>query len=353
MIQYLLDGKYQDIELIHVRMNFSQQLDKVGRFGFAKLWELLRVVAAIYIARLRMRPYVLYYPPAGPRFVPVMRDIVILGMTRWTFGKTVFHFHASGISEYFVKMNPVMRRLFRFAFMRPDMVIRIAHRSPEDGQGLLCKKEVVVANGIPDFAGVSIERGADPGSPIRILLVAALSEDKGVLIAIEAAQQLMSAGLDVELTCVGGWNSQEFQERAESLIDSRFKSRFKFPGIQTGADKWEYYRRADIFVFPSFYHSETFSVVLLEAMCFSLPVVASRWRGIPEVVEEGSCAILCDPREVAGCRDALSQLVNNASLRRDMGQKSRERYLRYFTLEAHRKEMEGALLQLRQTEQNM
>jgi glycosyltransferase involved in cell wall biosynthesis len=178
-------------------------------------------------------------------------------------------------------------------------------------------------------------------------------EEKGVLIAIEAAQQLMSTGLDVELACVGGWSSQEFQQRAESVIEPGFKSRFKFPGVQTGADKWEYYRRADIFVFPSFYHSETFGIVLLEAMCFSLPVVATRWRGIPEVVEEGSCAILCDPREVAGCRDALSQLVNNASLRRDMGQRARERYLRHFTLEAHRKEMEGALLQLRETAPNM
>ena len=346
MIQYLLDGKYKDIELIHVRMNFSQQLDKVGRFGFAKLWELIRVVAAIYIARLRMRPYVLYYPPAGPRFVPVMRDIVILGMTRWTFGKTVFHFHASGISEYFVKMNPVMRRLFRFAFMRPDMVIRIAHRSPEDGQGLLCKKEVVVANGIPDFAGVSIERGADPGSPIRILLVAALSEDKGVLIAIEAAQQLMATGLDVELTCVGQWSTQGFQERAESIIESRFKSRFKFPGVQIGAEKWEYYRCADIFVFPSFYHSETFGIVLLEAMCFSLPVVASRWRGIPDVVEDGACAILCDPRDVTSCREALLQLVEDSGLRKRMARVARDRYVRYFTVETHRRAMERALSQL-------
>jgi len=353
MIQYLLDGEYEDIELIHLRMNFSQQLDNVGRFRLAKLWELLRVVASIYIVKIKMRPDVLYYPPAGPRFVPVMRDIVILGMTRWTFGKTVFHCHAGGVSEYFLRMNPILRSLFRFAFMRPDMVIRIAHRSAEDGKGLLCKREIVVANGIPDFAGESIQRDTNRGAPIGILFVGVLMEEKGVLIAIEAAQQLMSTGLDVELACVGGWSSQEFQQRAESVIEPGFKSRFKFPGVQTGADKWEYYRRADIFVFPSFYHSETFGIVLLEAMCFSLPVVATRWRGIPEVVEEGSCAILCDPREVAGCRDALSQLVNNASLRRDMGQRARERYLRHFTLEAHRKEMEGALLQLRETAPNM
>jgi glycosyltransferase involved in cell wall biosynthesis len=349
MIQYFLDGKYQDIELTHVRMNFSQRIDNVGKFKLSKLRELFRVVVAIYIAKLRMRAEVLYYAPAGPRFVPVMRDIVILGMTRWAFGKTIYHFHAGGISEYFLKMNPVLRCLFRFALMRPDMVIRIAHRSAQDGLGLCAKKEAVVAYGIPDFAGESIQRDADRGAPVRILLVAVLREDKGVLIAIEAAQQLLSAGLEVELTCVGEWSSQEFQKRAESVIEARFKSRFKFPGVQTGAKKWEYYRTADIFLFPSFYHSETFGVVLLEAMCFSLPVVATKWRGIPEVVEEGSCAILCEPMDVTGCRNALAQLVKDSSLRQNMGEKSRERYLRHFTIETHRKAMECALSQLRET----
>jgi len=349
MIQYFIEGKYKDIELTYVRMNFSQQLDSVGSFRLAKLWELFRVVAAIYIAKLRVRPEVLYYPPAGPRFVPVMRDIVILGMTRWAFAKTVFHFHAGGISEYFLKMNPVLQCAFRFSLMRPDLAIRIAHGSAQDGQGLRCKKEVVIANGIPDFAGENIQRDGDRRAPIRILTVASLSEDKGVLIAIEAAQQLMSSGLDVELICVGGWSSQEFQVRAESTIESKFKPRFKFPGVKTGTGKWEYYRNADIFVFPSFYHSETFGIVLLEAMCFSLPIVASRWRGIPEVVEEGSCAILCEPKDVAECRDALSQLVQDAGLRRRMARAARNRYLQHFSIETHRRAMESALSQLGET----
>jgi glycosyltransferase involved in cell wall biosynthesis len=347
MIQYLLDGTYTDIELVYVRMNFSKELKSTGKFKFTKFWELIRVVAAIYRAKLRMRPEVLYYPPSGPSFAPVMRDIVILSLTRWLFGKTVFHLHAGGISEYSLGMNPVLRCFFRFAFAKPDMVIRTASRSAQDGKGLCCKKEVVVANGIPDTAGKSIERMAICGVPIRILLVALLREDKGVLVAIKAVQQLLLAGMDVELICIGEWESHEMQAYAESLIESKCRFRFKFPGVQTGCDKWEYFRNADIFLFPSFFHSETFGIVLLEAMCFSLPVVATRWRGIPEVVEEGRCAILCEPRDVAGCRDALAQLVGNPTLRDRMGRESRERFLRYFTIDAHRKAMERALSPLR------
>jgi glycosyltransferase involved in cell wall biosynthesis len=348
MIQYFLDGKYSNIELTHVRMSFSQELNSVGKFKLVKLWELFRVIAAIVLVKLRVRPDVLYYPPAGPNFVPVMRDIVILGITRWLFGTTVFHLHAGGISEYSLRMNPLLRCLFQFAFSRPEMVIRTAHRAAEDGKGLCCKVEVVVANGIPDAAGESIQRLANGGGPIRILLVAVLREDKGILVAIEAVQELVLAGIDVELTCIGEWSSLDLEERAESMIQPRFRSRFKFPGVQTGRDKWEYYRSAEIFLFPSFFDAETFGIVLLEAMCFGLPIVATRWRGIPEVVEEGTCAILCEPRDPASCRDALAELVSDPVLRAWMGRNARVRFLDHFTIEVHQKRMEQALSQLKQ-----
>jgi glycosyltransferase involved in cell wall biosynthesis len=347
MIQLLLDGVYQDIELVHVRMNFSKELNSSGRLKLHKIWELFRVAAAIYRAKFIMRPEVLYYPPSGPNYVPVIRDIFILCATRWLFNKTVFHLHAGGISEFYLRMNPALRVFFRIALFNPDLVIRTAGLSAQDGKGLFCKREVVVANGIPDSAEKSIVRTAVRNVPIGLLLVALLREDKGVLVAISAVQQLLIAGMDVELTCIGEWDSPDLRTHAESLIEPRFRSRFRFPGVQTGFDKWEFYRNADIFVFPSYFHSETFGIVLLEAMCFSLPVVATRWRGIPEVVEEGSCAILCEPRDVAGCRDALAKLVNDPALRDRMGRSARERFLRYFTIEAHRNAMERALSQLK------
>jgi glycosyltransferase involved in cell wall biosynthesis len=347
MLQLLLDGVYQDIQLVHLRTNYSKDLNSSGRFKLDKIWELFRVAAAIFRARFMQRTTVLYYPPSGPSYLPVIRDIFILCATRWLFEKTVFHFHAGGISEFYPRMNPALRWLFRIAFFYPDLAIRTASLSVQDGKALHGKREVVIANGIPDSAQEGMIRPFVQAAPVRILLVALLREDKGVLVAINAAQQLLSAGMDVELTCMGEWDSPEFQARAESMIDTAFRHKFIFSGVQTGMDKWNFFRNADIFLFPSYFHSETFGIVLLEAMSFSLPMVATRWRGIPEVVEEGSCAILCDPQDVAGCRDALAQLVNDPSLRQRMGSSARERFLRYFTIEAHRNAMERALSQLK------
>jgi len=347
MIQHLLDGIYQDLEFVHIRANFSKELKSNGKFAVGKIWELIRVVFAIYLARIRKRPEVLYYPPAGPHLIAVLRDIALLCATRWLFDATAFHFHAGGIAGYSRKLNPVLRGLFWLAFAKPELVIRTAGLAAQDGQGLRCKKEVIIPNGMPDSAGKSIRRISIADDPIRILLVALLREDKGIFVAIDAVQQLLMTGINVELTCIGEWDSPGVQARAESMVETRFRPRFRFPGVQIGSEKWEYYRNADVFLFPSFFHSETFGLVLVEAMCFSLPIVATRWRGIPEVVEDGRSAILCDPRDVDGCRDALAQLVGNSCLRDKMGREARERYLRHFTIDAHRRAMESALSQLR------
>ncbi len=347
MIQFLLDGIYKDIELIHARMNFSKELKSSGKFQFAKLFELIRVVVLIYWYKIKRRPEVLYYPVASPDLLPVIRDIFILCATRWLFRATAFHFHAGGLGEYSLSLNPVLRRLFRCAYSHPELVIRTAKSAAPDGPALNCKQELVVPNGMPDCAGKAIKRAAGPDMRINVLFVALLVEDKGIYVAVQAVLQLLAIGMDVELTCLGEWGSPEVQSRVESMIEPRHRFRFNFPGVQTGEDKWECYRKANIFLFPSYFHAETFGLVLVEAMCFSLPIVATRWSGIPEVVEEGGCAILCEPRDVESCRVALAQLACDPSLRERMGLKARERYIRHFTIEAHRNAMEYALSQLR------
>jgi len=348
MTEYLLEGIYTNIELIHVRMNFSKELKFTGRFHISKTWELIRVIVAIYWMKLRKSPVILYYPPAGPTILAIIRDICILGATRWLFRATVFHFHTGGICHFADSMNPLFRKLFYLVFNKPDLAIYPSFGTPSVKSSLHCKREIVIPNGMPDVSGASINRSVNCNMSVSILFVSMLYERKGLFVAIQAVNELLMAGMNVELTCLGEWRSHRVRMQAEIMIQPENKSRFHFPGVQSGNAKWEYYRKADIFLFPSFAPGETFGVVLIEAMCFSLPVVTSRWGSIPEVVDENSCAIICNPRDVTGCRDALARLVNDSDLRQRMGKTGRERYLSYFTIDIYRKSMENALLQLNQ-----
>ena len=75
----------------------------------------------------------------------------------------------------------------------------------------------------------------------------------------------------------------------------------EFTGFKTGQELADYYRLADVFVFPSQW--ETFGIVMIEAMACGTPVAAYPCQGPEDVIDEG----------VTGCmNDDLKQAVKDA-----------------------------------------
>ena len=49
MVEKMLDGNYDDVELSHVRMAFSEDVDEVGKLGSANSPKLLNLNHYIYL----------------------------------------------------------------------------------------------------------------------------------------------------------------------------------------------------------------------------------------------------------------------------------------------------------------
>lgn len=86
----------------------------------------------------------------------------------------------------------------------------------------------------------------------------------------------------------------------------------------------------DIFVLSS--TSEGISLTLLEAMSCCLPIVATNVGGNPEVVVEGKTGFLVPPKMPDAMADKLHFLINNESLRLEMGVQARMRVIDLFSI---------------------
>jgi glycosyltransferase involved in cell wall biosynthesis len=335
MIEELLAGAYRGVRLLHVRMSFSKDMDTTGKFRIAKLFELFCVLAGIVWVRLRHRVDVLYYPPAGPNLVPVMRDIFLLVLTRWMFPKTIFHFHAGGLSQIYPRLPVPGRYFFRVAYFSPDVAIRLSAGTPEDGKFLRSRREFEIPYGIDDEARGFLPRKSNHAEPVRILFVGVLREDKGILVLLRACQILRKGGLNFELVCLGKFASPEFRKHVLRVVgDAAMADQVHFPGVLSGGAKWNEYAKADIFCFPTFFDSEAFPVVLLEAMSFGLPIVATEWRGIPDAVDK-TCAFLVPIKNENAVVKNVSKLIRDADLRSRMGICARKRFLEHLTVERY------------------
>jgi glycosyltransferase involved in cell wall biosynthesis len=108
---------------------------------------------------------------------------------------------------------------------------------------------------------------------------------------------------------------------ASPVHDSkREQSGVRWLGHVSEEELVELYRHASALVFPSRY--EGFGLPVLEAMARRTPVIASNASSIPEVA--GDAAILIDPDDVAGLRDAMRRVGADAGLREELQKRGAE-----------------------------
>jgi starch synthase len=100
---------------------------------------------------------------------------------------------------------------------------------------------------------------------------------------------------------------------------------------------------ADIYAFPS--RREGLPVAPTEAMALGLPVVAADASGVRDIFEEGerSGGVVVGRGKAAAFADALERLIEDASLRRELGARAFEATKRRFTAEAVGRQLAVAL----------
>jgi glycosyltransferase involved in cell wall biosynthesis len=157
--------------------------------------------------------------------------------------------------------------------------------------------------------------------PFEVICVGRLCTGKGYELLIESIADLAAQGRDVRLRLVGdGPERKSLQVLAQELSA---EDRIVFEGSRNQNEVRSLYAQADAFALASF--AEGVPVVLIEAMAMGLPCVATRITGIPELIRDGVDGLLVTPAIRSELTEALSRLMDNPELRRQMGENARER----------------------------
>ena len=79
--------------------------------------------------------------------------------------------------------------------------------------------------------------------------------------------------------------------------------------------------------------AEGYGLVILEAMSFGLPVIASRIGAFPEIVEDGETGILVPPGDASALAETMVRLATDHAGARALGDDGRRRFEAHFTRE--------------------
>ncbi len=151
--------------------------------------------------------------------------------------------------------------------------------------------------------------------PKRILFVGQCVEVKGIEFLVRAIPMLSDRRAILDLVGNTAAEPGYFTRLRQVVKELNLQDRVIFHGyISDKAALAQFYQHADVFVLPSLV--EGFGIVLLDAMSFSLPIVATRVGAIPELVEDGVNGILVPPADPEALAIAIDKMLASLDLRR-------------------------------------
>lgn len=151
-------------------------------------------------------------------------------------------------------------------------------------------------------------------SPVGLLFLGWVEENKGIFELIEACLQL-SQSRQFVLDIVGEGNASEAAR--ELVVRYGLEDVVHFRGWLKGTDVENALSDADILVLPSW--AEGLPNAMIEAMASKLAVVVSAVGNIPDVVTDGHEALLVPPKDVTALQVALAKVIDDPALRRRLG----------------------------------
>lgn len=240
----------------------------------------------------------------------------------------VLHVHGATFDKFLDSLSGIGRLVARWLARRAARIVVLS----EEWRANLSKRLpgahlAVIVNGVPipeTKMQVSDDDGATP-----ILFLGNLGKRKGVWDLLEAAEHLPATA---RLILVGGEEEPGVAKEFVAALGRRhLESKVEYVGPAFGAEKHQWLARARIFVLPSY--AEGLPISLLEAMAAGLPVVVTPVGGIPTVIRDGEEGLLVQPGDVAGLVRALKRLLEDATLRRHLGDAARTRCREQFGIE--------------------
>ena len=168
-----------------------------------------------------------------------------------------------------------------------------------------------------------------PATPFRILFVGRHIERKGIEYLIKAAALLDSEKFQVRIVGAGDLTEKLKEQAPEQVL---------FLGKVSKEELAKEYQNANCFVLPSIVDSrgdtEGLGVVLIEAVEYGVPIIASNVGGIPDVVIDKKTGLLVPEKNPEALAAAIKELAENEDLQKSLALGANEHIKQYFSWDA-------------------
>jgi len=311
----------------YINLGTSRSMDEIGKNPLQKISVYLKIVFKTLKQLIVFKPDLVYIAltAKGKAFY---KDAFIALLAKLFGRKIVYHLHNRSMAERQDKWLDVV--ICKMLFNDADVILLSKYLYLEIQKYVPEYRVHYCPNGIPKLSKPILKREKENSAEVQILFLSNLMKAKGVFVLLEACKILKEKQLPFHCTFIGGESDITAESFQKNVTELGLSEKVHYAGKKYGIEKEKAFSEADIFAFPTL--NETFGLVNLEAMQFSLPVVSSLEGGIPDVIDEGETGFLVEKGNAEAFAEKLEILIKNVELRSQMGDAGKLRFEEHFTL---------------------
>jgi glycosyltransferase involved in cell wall biosynthesis len=223
---------------------------------------------------------------------------------------TLIHLHGAQFDLFYRGLSRPGRAAARWMFGRASRVIVLGASWRDfvvSEIGVPSGRVQIIYNGVPAPSVGAVRR---TGNFCQVVFLGRLGARKGVPELLQALASADVVDQPWRATLAGDGDVEWFRDEVQRL---GLNGRVQITGWVSQQKVSELLEQADIFVLPS--HQEGLPVAVLEALAHKVAVIATPVGALPEVLVDGTSALMVAPGKVGELAAALSRLISDPTLR--------------------------------------
>lgn len=309
--------------------NKSKNKSNQGKVLLSNFFINIRYIIRNVLTIIKVRPTSVYLS-IPKSFIPLLKVLPVLITTKLFGGKVIGEL--AGRNFYFLETQGVSYWL-GLRILKAFNSIRVLGESVNEtlkSNGLT--SNVVIDNGVDILNQKHNTVKSINDTSVTIGFVGALHKKKGIYILVEIAKLLKVSNVNFTLEIAGEWENAEDNVNVQKYIEqNNLSEKVKFLGLIHNKEKWEFYKKIDIFVLPSY--NEGQPLVLIEAMGFGIPVVCSGVGAIPDTVTSGYNGFIIEGFSAKKYVSKIKQLLKDKALYEEISSNSLNTFDKRFKVE--------------------
>ena len=285
--------------------NKSKNKSNQGKVLLSNVFINISYIIRNVLTIVKVRPAAVYMS-IPKNFIPLLKVLPVLITTKLFGGKVIGEL--AGRNFYFLETKG-MSYWLGLRILKTFNSIRVLGESVNHtlkSHGLT--SNVVIDNGVAILDQKHNTVKSINEKSVTIGFVGALHEKKGIYILVQIANLLKASDVNFTLEIAGEWGDTEDKINVQNYIEqNNLTEKIKFLGLIHNEEKWEFYKKIDVFVLPSY--NEGQPLVLIEAMGFGIPIVCSGVGAIPDTVTSGYNGFIIKEFSVTKYTNTIKKLL--------------------------------------------